>query len=275
MEIALSSTGALLTIEQIRNMAVVPDLSCPGETSDGSECGGKAWPTALHSTKKAATFAAHHRPDCEGASTPSKSRPGDAGHTARQGNLPVRWHMRLGLTTSSSGPDGRRVPNPKRPGSATRRHTTDPSLKDLDTSEQRAFSTLLLNLLANTLPPGLELVIGTRAAVPAKQIIVHARDATINTYNNREIIIWGKVSGYRSTPWDGVILQLEEAADSAAILVDRRDLSRLKITDLRSLVGRDVIAYGRYSVAATSNLPNVRALHTAIAFYPRVARQRS
>ncbi len=65
MDAALNAKGEVVTIDQVRGLAVLPDLWCPGELRDGSECGAKAWATSLQSTKRAAAFAAHHRDGCD------------------------------------------------------------------------------------------------------------------------------------------------------------------------------------------------------------------
>ena len=120
MDAALDAEGNPVTIDQVRSLAVLPDLWCPGELRDGSECGAKVWATSLQSTKRAAAFAAHHGEGCDEGSERSKDRPGDAGHEHPQGTRPVRWRMRLGIAEPSTGPDGRRRPDSKRPGQLTR-----------------------------------------------------------------------------------------------------------------------------------------------------------
>lgn len=274
MDAALNAKGEVVTIDQVRGLAVLPDLWCPGELPDGSECGAKVWATALQSTKRAAAFAAHHRDGCDEGSGRSKDLPGDAGHDHLQGTRPTRWRMRIGDAEPSTGPDGRRRPDPKRPGWLTCRYRTDMSVGQADTADQRSFSTMLVNLLADTMPVDLELVIGGRDPIPAEQIIVRAREATSAARLNTEVIIWGKVVGYTRTPWDGLMLRLEDAADRVAILVDKKSLARLKITDADMLVGRHVIAYGRYTLPESSRWPHVRAEHASVAFNPRVMRRR-
>lgn len=274
MDVALNAAGEPVTIEQVRGLPLLPDLWCPGELRDGSECGAQVWATSLQSTKRSAAFAAHHGDGCDEGSKRSKDRPGDAGHDHSQGSRPVRWRMRLGLPEPSTGPDDRRRPDPKRPGALTRRYRTDPSQAEADTADQRSFSTMLISLLSGTMPAGLELVIGTQEPVPAEQLIVHARDAALSTWLDTDLIIWGKIAGYRSTQWDGLILRLEDAADQVAILVDKKSLARLQVTDASSLLGRHVIAYGRYTLPEGSRLPHVRAAHASVAFNPRVVRRR-
>lgn len=201
-------------------------------------------------------------------------RPGDAGREHPQGARPIRWWMRLGSAEPSVGPDGRRRPDSKRPGNLTRRYRTEPSLQEADSADQRSFSTMLVNLLADTMPAGLELVIGSQDPVPADQVIVHARDAAIATCLDRDLIIWGKIASYTRTQWDGLMLRLEGGADQVAILVDKNSLARLRITDADSLVGRHVIAFGRYTVPTRSQRPHVRAVTASVAFNPRVVRRR-
>lgn len=273
MDVARNAAGDLITLEQVRGLAVVPDLWCPGELPDGDECGADVWTTALHSTKKSAAFAAHHGDGCDEGSQRSKDRPGDAGHDHPQGSRPVRWRMRLGIAEPSTGPDGRRRPDPKRPGRFTRRYRTEPTQQEADSADQRSFSTMLVNLVSGTMPAGLELVLGTQDPVPAEEIIVHARDASIESRLDTDLIIWGKVAGYARTQWDGLMIRLEDAADQVAILVDKRSLGRLKITDPDALVGRHVIAFGRYTLPP-SNRAHVRAVQATVAFNPRVVRRR-
>jgi|GEM_PF-3341289 len=87
---------------------------------------------------------------------------------------------------------------------------------------------MLVNLLADAMPADLELVIGGRDPIPAEQIIVHAREATSAARLNTDVIIWGKVLGGTRTQWDGLMLRLEDAADRVAILVDKKNLARLR-----------------------------------------------
>lgn len=274
MEVARNEHGALITLEQARTLAVLPPLWCPGEVPDGSECGAKAWATALHSSKKSAAFAAHHRTGCDEDSGKTHSQPGDAGHDHAQGNRPAQWRMRLGAELPSSGPDGRRRPDPRRPGSLTRRYRTDPAQRDMDTADQRSFSTMLLNLIAGTMPQNLELLLGGKKPVPAEDIIVAARDADSATWLNRDLIIWGTVAGYRTTRWGGLMIRFEKAANSVAILVDKQSLERLGITDPSILLSRDVIAYGRYTKPEESRWFHVHAVTSSVAFNPRVVRRR-
>jgi hypothetical protein len=274
VDAALDAEGNPVTIDQVRGLAVLPDLWCPGELHDGSECGAKVWATSLQSTKRAAAFAAHHGEGCDEGSERSKDHPGDAGHEHPQGTRPVRWRMRLGIAEPSTGPDGRRRLDSKRSGQLTRRYRTEPSQQEADSADQRSFSTMLVNLLADTMPAGLELVIGTQDPVPADQVIVHARDAAIATRLDTDLIIWGKVAGYTRTQWDGLMLRLVDAADQVAILVDKKNLARLQIIDAGMLVGRHVIAYGRYTLPEGSRRPHVRAAHASVAFNPRVVRRR-
>lgn len=273
MDAALDAEGNLVSIDQVRGLAVLPDLWCPGELRDGSDCGAKVWATSLQSTKRAAAFAAHHGDGCDEGSQRSKDRPGDGGHDHPQGPRPTRWRMRLGTPDPSTGPDGRRRLDDKRPGHLTRRYRTEPT-QQADSADQRSFSTLLVNLIAGTMPIGLELVLGAQDPVPADQLIAHARDATIVTWLDSDLIIWGKVTGYTRTRWDGLMLRLEDAADEVAILVDRKNLARLQISDTVTLVGRHVIAYGRYTLPEGSRRPHARASHASVAFIPRVTRTR-
>ena len=80
MDAAVDAEGNPVTVDQVRGLAVLPDLWCSGELLDGSECGAKVWATSLHSTKRAASFAAHHGEGCDEGSERSKDRPGDAGY---------------------------------------------------------------------------------------------------------------------------------------------------------------------------------------------------
>lgn len=274
MDVALNVAGDPVTIEQVRGLPVLPDLWCPGELRDGSECGAKVWATSLQSTKRSAAFAAHHGEGCDEGSKKSKDRPGDSGHDHPQGNRPVRWRMRLGLPEPSTGPDGRRRRDPKRPGTLTRRYRTEPTQAEADTADQRSFSTMLINLLSDTMPADLELVIGTQDPVPAEQLIVHAPDASIESRLDTDVIIWGKISGYSRTRWESLMIRLEDAADHVSILVDKQNLARLQITDADTLVGRHVIAFGRYTLPDGARWPHVRALHASVAFIPRVVRRR-
>lgn len=274
MDVARNAAGDLVTLEQVRGQAVIPTLWCPGELPGGEECGAEVWTTALHSTKKAAAFAAHHGEGCDEGSIRSKDRRGDAGHQYEQGPRPTRWRMRLGVAEPSAGPDGRRRPDPNRPGQLTRRSHTEPAQHQTDSADQRSFSTMLVNLVAGTMPPGLELVLGAQDPVAADSVIVHARDASITACLNTDLIIWGQVAGYTHTRWEGLMIRLNGAADQVAILVDKQNLNRLHITDADALVGRHVIAYGRYTLPEGSKRPHVRATRATVAFNPRVIRRR-
>lgn len=274
MDAAIDSVGNLVSIDQVKGLATLPDLWCSGELPDGSACNATVWTTAIHSTKRAAAFAAHHLDGCDEGSERSTNAPGDVGFDHAIGVRPLRWRMRLGAPEPSIGPDGRRRPDAGRPGSSTRRDVTDRTLPDVDAAAQRSFPTLLVNLLSGSMPAGVELVLGTRDPVLASQVVVHATHASSAEWMGKELIIWGKVAGLVRTQWDGLILRMEGAADDVAVLVDKKSLVRLKIADLDSLVGRHVIAYGTYTRSSATQRPYVRALHASVAFNPRVTHRR-
>lgn len=270
----MDANGNLVSIDQAKELASLPNLWCPGELPDGSACGAKVWTTAMHSTKRAAAFAAHHGDGCDEGSERSADAPGDAGHEHAAGARPLRWRMRIGASEPSTGPDGRRRPDVSRPERFTRRFATDRTQEDADVSAQRSFSTLLVNLLARSVPEAVELVIGIRGPVLAQRVVAHARDAFASRWMGEELIIWGKVSGLVRTQWDGLMLRVEDAADGVAILVDKTNLVRLEIADVNSLIGRHVIAYGTYTRGSATQRPYVRALHASVAFNPRVMHRR-
>lgn len=274
MDTAIDSAGNPVSIDQVKGLTTLPDLWCGGELPDGSACGATAWTTALHSTKRAAAFAAHHREGCDEGSERSTDAPGDHGHEYTTGVRPLRWRMRLGAPEPSIGPNGRQRPDAGASGSSTRRHVTDRTLPDIDAAAQRSFSTLLVNLLSGSMPADVELVLGTRDPVLASRVLVHATEASSDEWMDKELIIWGKVAGLVRTQWDSLILRVEHAADDVAILVDKKSLIRLKITDVDSLIGRHVIAYGTYTRGSATQRPYVRALHASVAFNPRVTHRR-
>lgn len=274
MDTAIDSAGNLVSIDQVKGLTTLPDLWCRGELPDGSACGATVWTTAMHSTKRAAAFAAHHRDGCDEGSERSTDAPGDVGHEYTTGARPLRWRMRLGAAERSIGPDGRRRLDAGTPGSSTRRHVTDRALPEIDAEAQRSFSTLLVNLLSGSMPTGVELVLGTRNPVLASRVVVHASHASSDKWMEKELIIWGKVAGLVRTQWDGLMLRMEGAADDVAVLVDKQSLIRLKITDADSLIERHVIAYGTFRRGRATQRPYVRALHASVAFNPRVVHRR-
>lgn len=274
MDTAIDSAGNPVSIDQVKGLTTVPDLWCGGELPDGSACGATVWTTALHSTKRAAAFAAHHREGCDEASERSTDAPGDVGYEYTVGARPLRWRMRLGAPEPSIGPDGRRRPDAGTPGSSTRRHVTDRTLPDMDAATQRSFSTLLVNLLSGSVPADVELVLGARDPVLASQVVVHADHASSEKWMDKELIIWGKVAGLVRTRWDGLMLRMEDAANDVAVLVDKKSLVRLKIADVDSLIGRYVIAYGAYTRGNATQRPYVRAVQASVAFNPRVTNRR-
>ncbi|MCB1298392.1 MAG: hypothetical protein KDB08_05360 [Microthrixaceae bacterium] len=111
--------------------------------------------------------------------------------------------------------------------------------------------------------------------MPAEQLIVHARDASIASRLGTDVILWGKVTGHYCTRLGSLMIRLESAADHVSILVDEKNLDRLQITDPDALTGRHVIAFGRYRHPDGARWPHVRALYASVAFIPRVARRRS
>ncbi len=275
MDSAVDAQGDPVSIEMLRDAGEIPDLWCGGEIlGTGEECGGKAWPTALQSTVKSATFAAHHRPGCEHETKKSTSKPGDAGHPHKQGVVAPRWRMRFGAVEQAAARNGRLQPNDGRPGSRTRRYRADPMLGGLDTADDHSWSTMLADLRAGTLPSPLELLLGAKDPVDAATIIRHASDATITGWKDRDLIIWGEVTGVATTKWDSLMLRMKDAADGVAIMVVKNHLQELQISDPQMLVGRHAIAYGRYDLPSSSRWPHVRAAAGALAFNPRVMRRR-
>jgi hypothetical protein len=271
MDVARTETGDLITIDMVRGMASPPALWCPGELPSGEECGARVHIKALDSTVMAAHFAAQHVPGCDSASVHSVGQPGDAGHVVEQGLRPVRWKMRLPDDRTSQGPDGRKRPDDKTPGNKTDRRRADAALGFEDTVDSRSFSTLLINVLAEKIPTGLEIVIGTLAPQPASALIVEASGADMATYTDRSIILWGRVSDARTTGWGSLLLKLQGAADDVAILVDKANMNRLGIDDTTKLTDRHVISFGKY-VVADSGKAHLRVENGAQAFNPRLRR---
>lgn len=273
MEVARNDDGDLITIDMIRGVAAVPVLWCPGELPDGNECAAKVYVKALNSKVMAAHFAAQHEPQCDRTSEHSDDQPGDQGHQFAQGLRPVRWRLRLGESGPSQGPDGRRRPDDTDAGTKTRRRRADSSHGIEDTADDRSFSTLLMNILAGKIPPSLEVVIGARPPESASSIIVAAPSAHAKAYTDRDVILWGKVRQVKTSSYGSLILKLEDAADDVAILVDKANMHRLGIDASTQLVGRHVIAYGKYTVPDTGR-PHLRVERDALAFNPRLRRHR-
>jgi hypothetical protein len=269
MDVARTENGNLITIDMVCGMASPPALWCPGELPSGEECGARVQIKALESTVMAAHFAAQHAPGCDSASVLSVGQPGDVGHDAEQGLRPVRWKMRLPDDRASQGPDGRRRPDDKSPGSNTTRRRADAALGFEDTADSRSFSTLLMNILAEKIPPGLEIVVGTLPPQPASTLIVEAASADIATYADRSIILLGRVSEARTTGWGSLLLKLRGAADDVAILVDKTNMDRLGLDETANLTDRHVIAFGKY-VVADSGKAHLRVENGALAFTPRL-----
>ncbi|WP_162817565.1 hypothetical protein [Microbacterium paraoxydans] len=274
MEVARDDAGDLFTIEMIRGKATPPPLWCPGELPTGEECGAKVQAKALHSRLMAAHFAARHEPGCDGASGRSEDQPGDAGTHIDQGLRPVRWKMRLLDDGESHGPDGRHRPDDRVPGHTTRRRRADAARGFEDTADDREFSTLLLNILAGTIPANLELVIGTLAPQAASDLIVAAVDADAETYEDQSIILWGEVKQVVPSPYGSLFLKLRRAADDVAILVDKTNMKRRGIDESTDLVGRHAIAYGKYVVSDTSGRAHLRVESGSLAFNPILRRPR-
>ncbi|WP_449406935.1 hypothetical protein [Microbacterium maritypicum] len=273
MDVARNDAGDLVTIEMIRGQASPPALWCPGELPGGDECGAKVQIKALNSKVMAAHFAARHAPGCDSSSEHSEDQPGDAGHQVDQGLRPVRWKMRLGESGPSQGPDGRHRPDDNAAGNKTRRRRANPANGLEDTADDKSFSTLLLNILAKKIPASLELVIGTRPPELASSLIVEASNADKATYTDRWIILWGLVKEVRTSGYGSLILKLKRAADDVAILVDKTNMNRLGIDSSTNLVGRHVIAFGKYTVP-DSDRPHLRVEIDALAFNPRLRRAR-
>lgn len=274
MDVARTEGGDLITIDMVRGTASPPALWCPGELLSGEECGARVQIKALDSKVMAAHFAAKHEPGCDSASGHSVGQPGDAGHDIEQGLRPVRWKMRLPDDAPSQGIDGRRRPDGKTPGTETSRRRADAVRGLEDTVDSRSFSTLLMNILAKRIPATLEIVIGTLAPQLASDLIVESVAADKATYKERSIILWGQVLDVRTTEYGSLLLKLRGAADDVAILVDKTNMSRLGIDDTTNLVGRHVIAFGKY-VVADSGRAHLRVESGALAFNPRLRRPRS
>ncbi|WP_152545472.1 hypothetical protein [Microbacterium sp. CH12i] len=130
-----------------------------------------------------------------------------------------------------------------------------------------------MNILAGKIPPSLEVVIGARPPEPASSIITDAPSAHAKTFTDRDVILWGKVRQVKTSSYGSLILKLEDAADDVAILVDKANMHRLGIDASTQLVGRHVIAYGKYTVPDTGR-PHLRVERDALAFNPRLRRPR-
>lgn len=273
MDIAITADDEPVTLELLRGMSVVPELWCPGTLPDQSECGGKAWPAALHSDKKAAYFAAHHRPGCDASSERTDDQDGDAGHAHPQGLLRPRWKVTV-VQSASQGPDGRNRPDDDVSGGRTRRTFVDGAHGFADAVPQKSLMTILLNLIANTIPEGLELQVGARAWKPMTEVVMHISEATAERVDESFGIYWGEIEGFRRTRYESHMLRLKDAADGVAILLDAPLASRLGLKDPVALVGRHVICLGEYKPAKAGGKPHIRVHEIGqLAFKPRFRRQ--
>lgn len=274
MDVAVDAKDQPVTLEQLRGMAVIPELWCPGTVRpDGDECGGKAWPAALHSRKKAAYFAAHHRPGCDASSERSQDQDGDAGHAHPQGVIRPRWKVAV-LRAPSTGPDGRNRPDDTNPGGRTRRTFVDDARGHADATQQKSLTTILVNLVADTIPDGLEIQVGARDWAPIDDVVHHVSTATPERFASTQGIFWGTIGGHVRTRYDGWMLRLDDAAEDVAILIPAHLATRLGLKDPAELDGRHVICIGDYKPAKPGGKPHIRVHEVSeLAFLPRFRRQ--
>ncbi len=274
MDVAVTAKDEPVTLEQLRGMAVIPELWCPGTIRpDGGECGGKAWPAALHSRKKAAYFAAHHQPGCDASSERSQDQDGDAGHPHPQGVLRPRWKVAV-ARVPSTGPDGRNRPDESNPGGRTRRTFVDGAHGHADETPQKSLTTILVNLVAGTIPADLELQVGAQEWKPIGDVVHHISDADPERFAGTHGIFWGEVDDHVRTKYDSWMIRLKNAAAGVAILIDAALAARLGLKDPTALTGRHVICLGEYKPVKPAAKPHIRVLEIGqLAFLPRFRRQ--
>ncbi|MBF4549329.1 hypothetical protein [Pseudoclavibacter sp. VKM Ac-2888] len=270
MDSAINADGRRVSVEALRGLITYPDLWCPGYLLDGEACEAKAWVTAMSSTVKHPAFAAHHGPGCDHGSERSTDREGDAGRQVRQVPLGRVRKMRMTLSAPSSGPNGRRRPHDKDPGTRTARLRAEGGGGAAEAPRSTSFGTLLGDLRGSEVRLDDELELGSRI-VTAASVIHHAGDPKPDKRGS-DYILWGTIQRANTTEFEGVRLTLAGSRDGVGLLIDAKTLRRLGNPPVAELAGRDVIGFGTLKRSAKG--PYLHAQDATVAFEPRIRKPR-
>lgn len=266
---AMTVGGEIVPITAIRAMANVPALWCAGRLPDQTRCGVPVKPWALHSELVAPHFHGSHRPGCSRSSERTDDAPGDRGHTFYQGPRQAVWRLRITAPTPSIGPNGRSRPDESAPGSQTHRAAVSTDRSVTPGIDVHSMSVFLDAAISGTLPDHVE--IPPAGTVPVGEVIIPARAAVSRRYAGREAVFWGRVTAVRVTRHDGLMLALDNAADGFEILLTDKQHPRLRLTDHADLIGRHVMAFGKYLHRGTSRGPYLKVpTMSVIAFSPSI-----
>ena len=275
MDVAMTDTGPI-TIEILRTLDMVPEMWCPGETAQGDPCEGIAWSASMDSTVQSAHFRANHITGCLEHPSNTGSRAGDQGHAHQVASHGSIWKIRLSAAEKPAIPNGtRQRPDPQKPGQRTRILTPTDQISPSRHPESSLYW-LLTNLVAGTCPPDLQLQLAHKEPTPLAQTVIHIEETQKDHWNGQRNIVWGKIRGHKTTPYNGSMLIMENAGDRLAVLLPQKTLEAMKETEPEKLVGRHAIAYGQFPNPPFSRNPyfKVEAKHQ-IEFMPRRRRHKT
>lgn len=257
MDVAVDAKGQRITIDQVRKLAAVPSLWCGGKTPDKCPCEVPVHPRALTSDVVRPHFAGRHKPGCDRGSTPSVDRVGDRGHASAQGRLREIWTILDATAQRSSGPDGRRRPDPQNPGTKTRRSFVPKLAGDSIRARNRTLEAILLELVDGIDTTGVQIKVAGGHLRPSDDVFLHAADPRLELRSDNVTHYWGVVSECRPTRYGGLMCILEEAPDGLAVLLTEHLLPEFDLTAESSIAGRHILARGYFK--NSSNGPYLQA----------------
>lgn len=239
---AMLEDGTPVSIVKVLTMRPEPPLRCPGIGDEDLPCERLLHVRARDSELVAAHFFGHHVDGCSRSSHRSDDKPGDAGHIAPQERRALKWQVRLEEPGQTTGPDGRRRPDNRVEGTATKRGSVDPRRLPANTSDTRSLANVLAAARADHLPE--RLALPGQPYRPIGDVVIPVRRATADRFTAGDVLIWGQVIGVRATPWGGTMLLLDSAADGLAVLLPKELRGWFPLTHDREFLGRYVMTLG-------------------------------
>ncbi|PZE92502.1 hypothetical protein DEI95_08235 [Curtobacterium sp. MCBD17_008] len=245
----LDDDGVARSIEEVRELRVVPPLWCAGQDPNGQPCRQRMRVKALHSTLKSPHFAGGHIGGCDHGSHRSEDRPGDVGHLHPVATGTAGWRVVVGEDAPTTGPDGRRRPDDQVAGTTTRRYVPGPTTAGNAGTGRRHLESVLQAAIAGALPPTMTLPGGQ--PLPASETVVSASDGRDSRFAARDFIVWGAVTVTRRVGSEGAtMLLLGDRAQRFGVLIPADLRPRFALARDDEFVGRHAAVLGSRRGAA-------------------------
>lgn len=253
-------TGRILTVDAYGRLDPARrsqlDLVCEGTLPSGSPCAAPAYFRRRSvDGRRPCFFSTAHGEGCTSSSMLSEDTPGDHGHAvqARTASAALLT-LRVDPPAPSTGPDGRRRPDDETPGEVTTRHTTRPSRVVEGTgAATRRLRTVLADLVAGELDPGIRIRVDGSAPILAAEFFVHMTSTDPDLHDKRTRGYWGRIRRCERNSSTGSLMLYADGVRNPplkVVLTTQQTLA-LDLAEARwpLLVGRYMLAVGTYRLA--------------------------